>query len=203
MDPKEFEKRYMRRLNARQKEAVFAVDGPVLLLATPGSGKTTVLVTRLGYMVLCRGIDPKSILTMTYTVAETKELLEKAIPERFTEKVPSVLRWALTMVIVMFGWVLFDRTEPGALRTAMEGLFSLRATDWATIAQYHTDALPYLLTLPVSAVLALPVLKKPIARMNETAWGVAVLNVVCIALLVVCIASLISESFNPFIYFRF
>ena len=74
MDPKEFEKQYMRRLNARQKEAVFAVDGPVLLLATPGSGKTTVLVTRLGYMILCRGIDPKSILTMTYTVAATKDM---------------------------------------------------------------------------------------------------------------------------------
>ena len=74
MDPKEFEKQYMCRLNARQKEAVFAVDGPVLLLATPGSGKTTVLVTRLGYMILCRGIDPKSILTMTYTVAATKDM---------------------------------------------------------------------------------------------------------------------------------
>ena len=74
MDPKEFEKQYMCRLNARQKEAVSAVDGPVLLLATPGSGKTTVLVTRLGYMVLCRGIDPKSILTMTYTVAATKDM---------------------------------------------------------------------------------------------------------------------------------
>ena len=74
MDPKEFEKQYMARLNAQQKEAVFAVDGPVLLLATPGSGKTTVLVTRLGYMILCRGIDPKSILTMTYTVAATKDM---------------------------------------------------------------------------------------------------------------------------------
>ena len=39
MEAKEFEKQYMQRLNARQKEAVFAVDGPVLLLATPGSGK--------------------------------------------------------------------------------------------------------------------------------------------------------------------
>ena len=34
------------------------VDGPVLLLAVPGSGKTTVLVTRLGYMIYCKGIRP-------------------------------------------------------------------------------------------------------------------------------------------------
>ena len=71
------------------------------------------------------------------------------------------------------------------------------------IAQYHTDALPYLAALPIAAVLSFPVLKKPIERLNETAWGVAVLNVVCIALLAVCVAALISERFNPFIYFRF
>ena len=74
MDSQEFEKQYMSRLNAQQKEAVFAVDGPVLLLATPGSGKTTVPVTRLRYMILCRGIAPKSILTMTYIVAAGKDM---------------------------------------------------------------------------------------------------------------------------------
>jgi len=74
MDQKEFEKQYMGMLNEQQKEAVYAVDGAVLLLATPGSGKTTVLVTRLGYMILSKGIDPKSILTMTYTVAATRDM---------------------------------------------------------------------------------------------------------------------------------
>ena len=61
-------------LNPQQEAAVQAVDGPVLLLAVPGSGKTTVLVTRLGYMVLCRGIPPERILTMTYTVAATADM---------------------------------------------------------------------------------------------------------------------------------
>ena len=40
-------------LSPQQLTAVQAVEGPVLLLAVPGSGKTTVLVTRLGYMVKC------------------------------------------------------------------------------------------------------------------------------------------------------
>ena len=70
----EFKTRYEIALNDQQEQAVQAVDGAVLLLAVPGSGKTTVLVTRLGYMVLGCGIEPESILTMTYTVAATADM---------------------------------------------------------------------------------------------------------------------------------
>ena len=50
----EFKTLYCVRLNPQQEAAVQQVDGPVLLLAVPGSGKTTVLVTRLGYMIYCK-----------------------------------------------------------------------------------------------------------------------------------------------------
>ena len=70
----EFEQRFSIQLNEQQKQAVQTVEGPVLLLAVPGSGKTTVLVTRLGYMIHCKGIDPRRILTVTYTVAATKDM---------------------------------------------------------------------------------------------------------------------------------
>lgn len=62
------------RLNAQQMDAVRSIEGPVLLLAVPGSGKTTVLVTRLGYMVYCAGIAPEHILTLTYTVAAARDM---------------------------------------------------------------------------------------------------------------------------------
>ena len=74
MQWQEFEQTFPIQLNTQQKEAVQSVDGPVLLLAVPGSGKTTVLVTRLGYMVYCRGIPPENILTVTYTVAATGDM---------------------------------------------------------------------------------------------------------------------------------
>ena len=74
MEPSAFEKEYMSRFNAQQRKAVRQVDGSVLLLAVPGSGKTTVLVTRLGYMALCCGIKPEEILTVTYTVAATGDM---------------------------------------------------------------------------------------------------------------------------------
>ena len=62
MTTEEFTARYMPQFSEQQKAAVRETEGPVLLLAVPGSGKTTVLVTRLGYMALCRGIDPAHIL---------------------------------------------------------------------------------------------------------------------------------------------
>ena len=70
----EFRNRFSIQLNQQQESAVQSVEGPVLLLAVPGSGKTTVLVTRLGYMIFCKGIAPERILTVTYTVAATKDM---------------------------------------------------------------------------------------------------------------------------------
>ncbi len=77
MTETEFINKYMGNLNSQQKEAVLTTDGSVLLLAVPGSGKTTVLVTRLGYMILCKGILPETILTLTYTRAATRDMRER------------------------------------------------------------------------------------------------------------------------------
>lgn len=74
MDFSQLKTRYALHLDPQQETAVQAVDGPVLLLAVPGSGKTTVLVTRLGYMCHVRGIPPEQILTMTYTVAAARDM---------------------------------------------------------------------------------------------------------------------------------
>ena len=57
----------------------------MLLLAVPGSGKTTVLIARLGYLILCQGVDPAKILTMTYTVAATGEM-RRRFGARFGEE---------------------------------------------------------------------------------------------------------------------
>lgn len=73
----EFLNRYGSHLNEQQLEAVTSVEGPVLLLAVPGSGKTTVLVTRLGYMMQCCHIAPENILVLTYTVAATADMRER------------------------------------------------------------------------------------------------------------------------------
>ena len=74
MSLKQFLNTYQLTLNQQQQQAVQTIDGPVLLLAVPGSGKTTVLVSRVGYMVLSRRIPPESILTMTYTISASQDM---------------------------------------------------------------------------------------------------------------------------------
>lgn len=74
MDYQTFKRQFHIRLNPQQETAVQQSEGPVLLLAVPGSGKTTVLVTRLGYLLYCRGVRPENILTVTYTVAATRDM---------------------------------------------------------------------------------------------------------------------------------
>ncbi|MDY3014080.1 MAG: ATP-dependent helicase [Evtepia sp.] len=69
-----WKQRWPVALNPQQEAAVQAAEGPVLLLAVPGSGKTTVLILRLGYMIFCRQIPPEEILTVTYTVSATRDM---------------------------------------------------------------------------------------------------------------------------------
>ena len=93
----EFEQRFSIQLNEQQKQAVQTVEGPVLLLAVPGSGKTTVLVTRLGYMIHCKGIDPRRILTVTYTVAATKDMAAR-FAAKFGPKLAEQLKFGIIVV---------------------------------------------------------------------------------------------------------
>lgn len=90
MDRNTFFKQYTGFFNAEQIEAVKTVEGPVLLLAVPGSGKTTVLVTRLGYMFHCLDIPPEKVLTLTYTVSATADMrrrYEKVFGEGTAERI--------------------------------------------------------------------------------------------------------------------
>jgi DNA helicase-2/ATP-dependent DNA helicase PcrA len=61
-----FDKAYTR-LNPRQREAVESIEGPVMVIAGPGTGKTQILSVRIGNILRKTDTDPRSILCLTYT----------------------------------------------------------------------------------------------------------------------------------------
>ncbi|MET3575328.1 ATP-dependent helicase [Bhargavaea ullalensis] len=76
-------------LNEVQKQAVLTTDGPLLLLACPGSGKTTTMIMRIGYMIEEKGINPGRIKPITFSKASARDMANRFAQLFPTLRVPA------------------------------------------------------------------------------------------------------------------
>jgi DNA helicase-2/ATP-dependent DNA helicase PcrA len=65
------------QLNPKQEEAKNKIDGPLLIIAGAGSGKTATLTQRVNYMISEKGISPSNVLMVTFTNKAAREMRER------------------------------------------------------------------------------------------------------------------------------
>ena len=65
---------YLNNLNKSQKEAVLHLTGPLLIVAGAGSGKTRAITTKIAYLAERRGVQPYSMLSVTFTNKAAEEM---------------------------------------------------------------------------------------------------------------------------------
>lgn len=129
---------------------------------------------------------------------------EKYFLLKFLEKLPSWLRHVYTMGFVMISWVIFYFEDLLALKNYLLGMFGLQG-----LPLYNTQGLYYLLNygiiFAISAYACTPRFKKIIENMERTTKRAVILCATSayIAVFIGCVAYLVDDTYNPFLYFRF
>ena len=128
-------------------------------------------------------------------------VLEKYVYGKYLDKLPSVLKHIYAIALILIGWTIFSFDDWGQLVNYIGTLFSL--SGGIITHDALSNVISYLPLLIAAAVASLPLAKNIYNRVKNQKWVMAAEIIFCAAVLLLCTASLVNQSYNPFLYFRF
>lgn len=105
------EKNFHIQFDAQQKRAIHHENGPALILAVPGAGKTTTLICRTGHLIFQRKIDPQSILSLTFSRAAANDMKDR-FNQMFQSQVHAHITFSTFHSFCYRFLTAFDKQEP-------------------------------------------------------------------------------------------
>ena len=128
-------------------------------------------------------------------------IVEKFLLAKLLKKIPAVFRHLYALFFIVMGWVIFDFVELSQMGAFFTRLFSLQSGVIGAHALYLTIA--YLPLLLIALIACCPWGKKLWLRLERTPVAPVMDGIGALAILLLSVASLVSSSYNPFLYFRF
>lgn len=130
--------------------------------------------------------------------------LEKFILKKFFDKIPSPIRWLYSMSVVLVGWMIFYFDDFQTLITAFSVAFGHTGNAFTDPVSETLviNNIPFILIAAIASTPVLNVIRRLVEKSSPLTESILriVYNIV---MLILCVASLVGSTYNPFLYFRF
>ncbi len=128
-------------------------------------------------------------------------IIEKFLLKKWLDKSPAFVQHIYSLLLIIFGWVIFYFTDMGDL-----GAFAVSMFSFAGIAigeSALSTVISFLPLIIIAGVSSTPLVYKLYGKIKSKNTKIIIDTLFCLFVLVVCTASLVNQSYNPFLYFRF
>lgn len=127
--------------------------------------------------------------------------VEKFFLLKLLDKLPSAFSHIYAMCFVIIGWVIFDFTDTGSMLAYLESMFTLRNGLISNDALYL--AATHICLILIAVLMSMPLVRVFYDKVRKLKYYPITEAVMAVAVLILCVASLVSSTYNPFLYFRF
>ena len=131
-------------------------------------------------------------------------LIEKLFLKRIIDRMPELLKWIYSFILIVIGWTIFRNIELETIASLLSKMFIFEKTNWIQFIRENYEILNYVIFLILGIIGMFPYIGNVISNFeNSNNFKRIIINIYIFIIFVVSIGFLVNATYNPFIYFRF